>query len=71
MSMMALIMGGHIRIGMEDNIYYQPGVLAVSNAQMVERIVRIAREYGRDVASPDDARRILGLRQARERHEES
>ncbi|MBW2058958.1 MAG: 3-keto-5-aminohexanoate cleavage protein [Deltaproteobacteria bacterium] len=62
MSMMALIMGGHIRVGMEDNIYYESGVLARSNAQMVERIVRIAREYGRDVASPDEARTILGLR---------
>lgn len=61
-SMMALIMGGHIRVGLEDNIYYQSGVLATSNAQMVERIVRIAREYGRDVASSDEARTILGLR---------
>jgi 3-keto-5-aminohexanoate cleavage enzyme len=60
-SMMALIMGGHIRVGMEDNIYYESGVLATSNAQFVERIVRIAREYGRDVASPDEARKILGL----------
>ncbi len=62
MSMMALIMGGHIRVGMEDNIYYQSGILATSNAQMVERIVRIAREYGRGVASPDEARGILGLK---------
>jgi 3-keto-5-aminohexanoate cleavage enzyme len=60
-SMMALIMGGHIRVGMEDNIYYESGVLATSNAQLVERIVRIAREYGRDVASPVEARQILGL----------
>ncbi len=60
-SMMALIMGGHIRVGMEDNIYYESGVLATSNAQLVERIVRIAREYGRDVASPAEARQILGL----------
>lgn len=60
-SMMALIMGGHIRVGMEDNIYYQSGVLATSNAQLVERIVRIAREYGRDVASSAEARQILRL----------
>jgi 3-keto-5-aminohexanoate cleavage enzyme len=64
MSMLALIMGGHIRVGMEDNIYYERGVLARSNAQLVERIVRIAREYGRDVASPNDARRILGLNES-------
>jgi 3-keto-5-aminohexanoate cleavage enzyme len=62
MSMMALIMGGHIRVGMEDNIYYARGVLAETNAQFVERIVRIAGEYGREVASPDEARRILSLR---------
>jgi 3-keto-5-aminohexanoate cleavage enzyme len=62
MSMMALIMGGHIRVGMEDNIYYSRGVLAKTNAQFVERIVRIAGEYGREVASPDEARRILSLR---------
>ncbi|NIQ40129.1 MAG: 3-keto-5-aminohexanoate cleavage protein [Proteobacteria bacterium] len=61
-SMMALIMGGHIRVGLEDNIYYEAGVLAKSNAQMVDRIVRIAREYGREVASPDETRTILGLR---------
>jgi 3-keto-5-aminohexanoate cleavage enzyme len=61
MSMMGLIMGGHIRVGMEDNIYYQRGVLAESNAQFVERIVRIGREYGRKVATPGEAREILGL----------
>ncbi|MBW2204365.1 MAG: 3-keto-5-aminohexanoate cleavage protein [Deltaproteobacteria bacterium] len=61
MSMMGLIMGGHIRVGMEDNIYYKRGVLAKTNSQFVERIVRIAREYGREVASPNEARAILGL----------
>ena len=62
MSMMGLIMGGHIRVGMEDNVYYEKGVFAKSNAQFVERIVRIAREYGREVATPQEARKILGLR---------
>jgi len=61
MSMMALILGGHIRVGMEDNIYYRRGELATSNAQFVERIVRIAEDYGRKVASPEDARKILHL----------
>jgi 3-keto-5-aminohexanoate cleavage enzyme len=61
MSMMALIMGGHIRVGMEDNIYYSRGGLAKTNAQFVERIVRIAGEYGRQVATPEEARRILNL----------
>ena len=62
MSMMGLILGGHIRVGMEDNIYYRRGELAKTNAQFVERIVRIAREYGREVATPEDARQILKLR---------
>ncbi len=61
-SMMGLIMGGHIRVGLEDNIYYEAGVLAEGNAQMVERMIRISREYGRDVASSSEARTILGLR---------
>ena len=62
MSMMALAMGGHIRVGLEDNIYYAKGVLAETNAQFVERIVRIAREYGRDVATPAEAREILSVK---------
>jgi 3-keto-5-aminohexanoate cleavage enzyme len=62
MSMMALAMGGHIRVGLEDNIYYSKGVLAETNAQFVERIVRISREYGREVATPAEARGILGLK---------
>jgi 3-keto-5-aminohexanoate cleavage enzyme len=62
MAMMGLIMGGHIRVGMEDNIYYEKGVLAKSNAQFVKRIARIAREYGREIATPEEARQILRLR---------
>ena len=61
MSMMALAMGGHIRVGMEDNIYYAKGELVKTNAQFVERIVRIAQEYGREIATPDESRRILNL----------
>jgi 3-keto-5-aminohexanoate cleavage enzyme len=62
MSMMGLILGGHIRVGMEDTIYYTRGELAKSNAQFVERIVRIAEAYGREVATPEEARQILGLK---------
>ncbi len=62
MSMMALAMGGHIRVGLEDNIYYSKGVPAETNAQFVARIARISREYGREIASPDEARKILSLR---------
>lgn len=61
MSMMAMIMGGHIRVGLEDNVYYDRGVLAKNNAVFVERIVRLAKEYGREVATPNDAREILGV----------
>jgi 3-keto-5-aminohexanoate cleavage enzyme len=64
MSMMGLIMGGHIRVGMEDNIYYDQGILARSNAQFVERIVRISEEYGRAIATPAETREILKLRKA-------
>lgn len=62
MSMLGLSMGGHIRVGMEDNIYLERGVLAKSNAEFVDRIVRIAKAYGREVANPEETRRILGLK---------
>jgi 3-keto-5-aminohexanoate cleavage enzyme len=58
----AILLGGHVRVGFEDNIYYKKGELAISNAQLVERVVRISNELGRDVASPEEAREILGIR---------
>jgi 3-keto-5-aminohexanoate cleavage enzyme len=61
MAMMALAMGGHIRVGLEDNIYYSKGVLAKNNAQLVERVVKIAKEFGRDIAIPQESRKILNL----------
>jgi 3-keto-5-aminohexanoate cleavage enzyme len=61
MAMMGMMMDGHIRVGLEDNIYYSKGILAESNAQMVERVVRIAKEFGREVATPSEARKILSL----------
>ena len=57
----AILMGGHVRVGFEDNIYYQKGILADSNAQLVERMVRLADELGRGVANPDEARKILNI----------
>ncbi len=57
-----LALGGHVRVGLEDNIYYRRGELARSNAQLVERAARLATEIGRPVATPDQAREILGLR---------
>ncbi len=64
MNTMAILMGGHARTGMEDNVYYAYRELAKSNAQLVERLVRLARELGREVASPTEARRIFGLQPA-------
>lgn len=58
---LSMLLGGHARVGLEDNIYYSKGVLATSNAQLVERTIRIAREVGRDLASPAEARQILQL----------
>jgi 3-keto-5-aminohexanoate cleavage enzyme len=59
---MAIILGGHVRVGFEDNVYYTKNVLATSNAQLVQRIVRLASELGRPVARPHEARGILGLK---------
>ncbi|WP_255170391.1 3-keto-5-aminohexanoate cleavage protein [Natrononativus amylolyticus] len=56
-----LVLGGHVRVGLEDNVYYRRGEPAESNAQLVERTARIAAELGREVAAPSQAREILGL----------
>lgn len=58
---MTVLKGGGARVGMEDNIYYGPGELLKSNAQMVERAVRIIRELGLEVATPNEARDILKI----------
>ncbi|MBS7605986.1 3-keto-5-aminohexanoate cleavage protein [Candidatus Bathyarchaeota archaeon] len=57
----AIAMGLHVRVGLEDNIYYRRGELAKSNAQLVERIVRISKELDRPIATPAQAREILGI----------
>jgi 3-keto-5-aminohexanoate cleavage enzyme len=57
----AVAMGGHVRVGLEDNLYYAKGRLA-RNDELVARVARIAAELGRPVATPDEARRILKLR---------
>ena len=59
---LATVMGGHVRVGLEDNIYYSAGVLAKSNAELVSRCVTIAKALGREIATADEARHILGLR---------
>ena len=58
----AIAMGGNIRVGMEDNVMYAKGQLAESNRQFVERAKRVIEEYGCEVATPDEARQILGLK---------
>ena len=60
-AMVALVSGGHIRCGFEDNIFYHKGIVADSNAQLIARIARIAKEIGRPIATPAQAREILAL----------
>lgn len=57
----AMLLGGHLRVGLEDNLYYAPGELA-TNVKLVERAVRIARELGLEPASPAEAREMMGLK---------
>jgi 3-keto-5-aminohexanoate cleavage enzyme len=61
-AVMAVALGGFVRVGFEDNVYYHKGVLAKSNAELVERIARISKEIGRPVATPSEAREMLGIR---------
>jgi 3-keto-5-aminohexanoate cleavage enzyme len=61
MNVIAMAMGGHARTGLEDNIYYSYRQLATSNAQLVERLVRLAREMGREIATPNEARELVGI----------
>ncbi len=58
---MAIILGGHVRVGLEDNIYYRRGELSPGNAPLVARVFRLAGELGRPLATPNEARRILNL----------
>ena len=59
---MGILLGGNIRVGFEDNIYLRRGVLASSNAQMVEMAIDLAERLGREVATPREARQILGIK---------
>ena len=57
----AIGMGGHVRVGFEDNLYLSKGVLAKSNGELVAKAARIAHELGREIANPAEARQILSL----------
>ena len=58
----AIAMGGNVRVGFEDNLYLERGVLAKSNGELVAKVVRIAKELGRPIATSAEAREILGLK---------
>lgn len=60
---LAIKHGGHVRVGLEDNIYLEKGVLAKGNEDLVNKVVSIAKKYNREIATPDEARRILGLKE--------
>jgi 3-keto-5-aminohexanoate cleavage enzyme len=60
LSMIAMALGGHVRVGIEDNVYYSRGILA-TNIALVDRMVNIAKAMGREIATPDDVRRIWGI----------
>ena len=59
-NLVAIVEGGHVRTGMEDNIYFRRGQLVDGNSDFVERLVRIAHEFGRPIATPAQAREIMG-----------
>lgn len=62
LAMAAIIDGGHVRVGFEDNVFISKGVIAKSNAELVEKVVRMAKEMGREIANPAEAREILNLK---------
>ncbi len=61
----AIIHGGNVRVGLEDNLYVEKGVLASSNAALVEKAVWMSHQHGRDIATPEEARKILKLEKTR------
>ena len=60
-AVLSMINGGHVRVGFEDNVYLSRGVLAKSNAELVAKAVRLAKDLGREIAEPEDARRLLRI----------
>ncbi|MFZ8804025.1 MAG: 3-keto-5-aminohexanoate cleavage protein, partial [Candidatus Calescibacterium sp.] len=63
--MQSVLLGGHARVGYEDNFYLPNGEMAKSNGELVEAAARIIREVGKEVATPEEARKILKLEEAR------
>ena len=60
---LAIRYGGHIRVGLEDNIYLEKGLLAKGNKELVEKVVSLAKKYNREIATPKEAREILGMKE--------
>jgi 3-keto-5-aminohexanoate cleavage enzyme len=60
---LAIIYGGHVRVGLEDNIYLEKGVLAKGNKELVEKVVQLAKKHNRQIASPQEARKILHIKE--------
>jgi 3-keto-5-aminohexanoate cleavage enzyme len=68
MNVMSIMLGGHVRVGLEDNVYFSRGMKLKNNAEAVARIARIAREMNREVATPQQAREMLGISQTPSRY---
>lgn len=60
---LAIIHGGHVRVGLEDNIYLEKGVIAKGNKELVEKVVQLAIKHKREIATPNEARKILNLKE--------
>ena len=60
---LAIQYGGHVRVGLEDNIYLEKGLLAKGNKELVEKVVSLAKKYNREIATPKEAREILGMKE--------
>ena len=60
-TVMTMLLGGNARVGFEDNVYFKKGELAKNNAQLVERMAKMVEEFGFEVATPADAKQILGI----------
>ncbi|MFH1513934.1 MAG: 3-keto-5-aminohexanoate cleavage protein [bacterium] len=58
---LSIVAGGHVRVGLEDNLFIEKGILATSNQELVEKVVQMAKKYGREIATPCDARSILRM----------
>ncbi len=62
MNSLAVVMGGHVRVGLEDALYYDWETRRhATNAGLIDRVVRLAQTYGRDIATPQEARAMIGL----------